>query len=141
MLQGKMRKINRQTLGRIPSKYVFVVNPYYDVRFSRCPQCRRATHYRKFALLIHLEGIGLRVLGKTCRYCTRCELIIVHKSELVIELARISSSAASEITEDSYLIIGTVNLKTWQRGLQTPLAIDDILNQTAEFKQCSMVQR
>jgi hypothetical protein len=90
-------------------------------------------------LLIHLEGIGLRILGKTCRYCTRCELIIAHKAELVTELARIIPSPASEITEDSYLVIGTVDLKTWQRGRQAPLAINDILDQTAEFKQCSIV--
>jgi hypothetical protein len=34
-------------------------------------------------------------------------------------------------------VIGTVNLKTWQRALHTPLPIDQILQQTADFKQYS----
>lgn len=139
MSQGKIRKIKRPTLGRLPSKYVFVLNPYADVRFSRCPQCRKVTYYRKFPLLIHLEGTGLRILGKTCRYCTRCELIIADKAELLTELACIIPCPASEITEDSYLVIGTVDLKTWQRGRLAPLAINDILDQTAVFKQSSIV--
>ena len=135
--QKGMRKIDRRTIGRLPSRYAFALNPYTDVRFSRCPTCHKLTSYRKFPLLIHLEGIGLRVLGKTCRYCPRCELIITHKTELETELARIVSSPTSEITDDSYLVIGTVNLKTWQRALQTPLPINHILDQTADFKRYS----
>jgi len=132
-----MRKIDRRTIGRLPSKYAFALNPYVDVRFSRCPRCRRLTYNRKFALLIHLERIGLRVLGKTCRYCASCELIIAHKTELETELARIIPSPTSEVTDESYLVIGTVALKTWQRALQTPLPINQILDQAADFKRYS----
>ena len=67
----------------------------------------------------------------------RCELIIAHKTELETELARITSSPTSEITDDSYLVIGTVNLKTWRQALQTPLPINQILDQTADFKRYS----
>lgn len=139
VLQGKKKTISKRRLGRLPPKYVFVLNPYADVRFNRCPQCRSVTYYRKFPLLIHLEGTGLRILGKTCRYCARCELIIAHKAELVTELARVIPSPASEITEDSYIVIGTVDLETCRRGLRTPLAISDILDKTADFKQCSVI--
>ena len=124
-------------MGRLPSRYAFALNPYTNVRFSRCPRCRKLTYVRKFALLIHLEEIGLTVLGKTCRYCARCELIIAHKSELENELARIASSLTTEVTDDSYLVIGTVNLKTWKQALLTPLPTDQMLDQAADFKRYS----
>jgi len=132
-----MHKISRRTLGRLPSRYAFALNPYEDVRFSRCPRCHDLTYSRKFALLIHLQGIGLRVLGKTCRYCTRCELIIAHKAELETELTRIIPSPVFKIRDDTYLVIGTVELKTWKQALQAPLPMDQILDRAADFKQYS----
>ncbi|HEX2208026.1 MAG TPA: hypothetical protein VHG93_10125 [Longimicrobium sp.] len=57
-----------------------------EVRWSRCPRCEKLTHYRKFPLLIHIDGVGLLTLGKTCRYCTPCEFIIANQSELEEQL-------------------------------------------------------
>jgi hypothetical protein len=37
---------------------------------------------RKFPLLIHMDGYGLLNLGKTCRYCAKCEFIIAHQDQL-----------------------------------------------------------
>src|SRR5258708_5050969 len=51
-----------------PPRYSFILNPYRDVRLSKCPLCQRLTHGRKFALFIHLAKAHPVVLGKTCRY-------------------------------------------------------------------------
>jgi hypothetical protein len=73
--------------GKSPTRYSFLLNPYSDVRLSRCPRCEKLTHPRKFPLFIDVKGHGPLVLGKTCRYCNRCELIMAHQDELEAELA------------------------------------------------------
>src|SRR4051794_17148071 len=74
--------MTKPTLGNLPPRYSFILNPHSDIRLTRCPKCERLTHPRKFALFVHVEEWGGVVLGYTCRYCTRCELIIVHQDEL-----------------------------------------------------------
>src|SRR5262249_29715675 len=77
----------KNRIGKRPPQYSFILNPYSDVRLSKCPKCERPTHPRKFALVIHIQNWGPLVLGKTCRYCTRCQLIIAHQDELEAEMA------------------------------------------------------
>ena len=77
----------KPTLGKLPPRYKLIINQYSDVRLSRCPVCRKLTHSRKFALFIHIDDWGPITLGKTCRYCTPCELVMIHKDELERELA------------------------------------------------------
>lgn len=74
-------------IGSQPPRYSFILNPYSDVRVSKCPRRRRPTYARKFALFIHVDGFGPLVLGKTCRNCARCELIVAHQDELEAQLA------------------------------------------------------
>ena len=90
---------------------------------------------RKFALLIHIEGGDLTILGKTCRYCPACELIIAHQIELEAELANSVSKSGPEAPGNPYFVIGTVELKTWRQGLQRPLLLDHIRDRTSEFKR------
>ena len=126
----------KRTIGKLPPKYSFILNPYSDIRLSKCPKCDRPTHPRKFALLIHVGKSGALVLGKTCRYCTRCELIIAHQDELEAELALSRHKVAPDDPSREYLVLGTVDRKVWQRGLKEgggPL--DSFLDHVAEFKQ------
>ena len=74
--------MTKHTIGKLPPRYTFILNPYQDTRLSKCTICRKPTHMRKVALLIHIEEWGLLALGKTCRYCSHCELIIAHRDEL-----------------------------------------------------------
>ena len=84
-------------IGKLPPRYSFLLNRHPDVRLSKCPECHRPTHLRKFALLVHVDGWGLMAMGKTCRYCTRCELIIAHQDELEAELSNQFWSVAPEL--------------------------------------------
>src|SRR6266700_5615395 len=68
--------------GKQPPRYRFFLNPYTDVRFTTCPQCRGKTSQRKLPLVIHIDPMQLVALNKTCRYCPRCDLLIAHQDEL-----------------------------------------------------------
>ncbi len=76
------------------------------------------------------------VLGKTCRYCTPCELIMAHKDELEAELARSPARFVPGTPGHNYLVLGTVERKVWQKGLTGKgNELGDVLEHTAEFKK------
>ncbi len=75
-------------------------------------------------------------LGKTCRYCTGCELIIAHQDELEAELANQFSFVAPEVIGNNYIALGTVDKRIWQRVLQgSGSLLEETLKHTAGFKQ------
>jgi len=116
-------------------RYKFILNPYDDFRLSKCPLCEKLTHMRKFALLIHIEGWGFLALGKTCRYCTPCELIITHQDELEDELVGIFENHAPEVIGNPYMAIGTVDKKLWKQSLGTrTMEQNQALQNLAPFK-------
>ena len=121
-------------IGGQPPRYSFILNPYPDVRVSKCPQCNRLTFNRKFPLFIHVEGFGPLVLGKTCRYCAQCELIVAHQNELEAQLA--NGPAHLKPGAGGYFVIGTMDRKSWQKGLHGgDGAASATLEQVADFKR------
>ena len=96
----------KKRIGKLPPRYSFMLNPYTDVRLSKCPRCQKLTYLRKFALFIHIDAWGPMALGKTCRYCARCELIMAHQDELEAQLAhsfsQIAPAVLNQSTRDSY---------------------------------------
>ncbi len=127
---------DRPRFGRLPPRYAFALNPYEDVRFSKCPQCYEPTRLRKFALLIYIERFGLLSQGKTCRCCPGCELLIVHQDELEAQLATGLWERAPEVIGNDYFVVGTVERKIWRRGLRQPqaLSFEELRRHTADFK-------
>lgn len=122
--------------GHLPPRYSFILNHYEHERLSSCPTCRKPMHDRKFALLVHIEDFGFIILGKTCRYCTPCELIIVHQHELEAELAYKFETLAPKKIGNEYFVMGTVDKKIWQAGLKNPTGnLGDIRKHTADFKE------
>jgi hypothetical protein len=110
--------VSRPSIGKLPPRYSFLLNPYPHERLSKCPICHKPTHPRKFALFIHINEWGPLALGKTCRYCTPCELIIVHQVELDAELAHSLASLAPQSVGKGYLVVGTLDKKVWRAGLE-----------------------
>lgn len=98
-------------LGKMPPRYSFILNQYPTERLSKCPKCNKATYPRKFALFIHIDKWGPLVLGKTCKYCSKCELIIAHQDELESQLAYNFSRLAPEVIGNDYLVMGTMDRK------------------------------
>jgi len=122
-------------IGKLPPRYAFLLNPYADERLSQCPKCHTPTYLRKFALLSHIDEWGPMAVGKTCRYCTRCELIITHQDALEAQLAERFRSIAPDVNGHQYMVLGTVNQRSWQRGLQgSGHQLGEVLKHTADFK-------
>jgi hypothetical protein len=123
-------------LGKLPPRYSFALNPYQEIRLSKCPVCDESTRLRKFALFIYIDGFGPMALGKTCRFCTRCELIIAHQDELEHELTIALESRAPAVIGNDYVVLGTMDRKVWRRGLgDTPTVPADIFDHIADFKK------
>ena len=122
-------------IGKLPPRYSLLLNSHSEVRLSKCPKCRKLTHSRKFALLIHIDEWGPLALGKTCRYCSRCEIVMVQRAELEEEFAKSFTQMAPQVIGNDYLVLGTMEKKIWQEGLDgkaKPLA--EMLKHMADFK-------
>jgi len=127
-------------MGALPSRYSFALNPYTDVRFTTCPACDAKTRVRKIPLVIHMEGLGLFVLRKTCRLCVACDMVIVHRDELdPIIAARLPRRKASN-SPPGYLVLGTVDPRVWRRGLSGGVSLDELLQHMADFRRYMQIE-
>jgi hypothetical protein len=128
--------MNKPGIGRKPPRYKFLLNPHDSLRLSSCPTCRKQTFPRKFALFIHVEGWGPYTQGKTCKYCARCEMIMCQQSELEAQLAHAFQRLKPDVIGSEYLVIGTVDLKTWKEGVAgKPHSLEDAIEQLSDFKK------
>lgn len=129
------------SIGKLPPRYSFFLNPYTDIRFSKCPLCEKLAAMRKFALFIYIDKCGRLMLGKTCRYCSRCELIIAHQDELEDELVNMFSRIKPEVIGNEYIVIGTVEKKTWEKGVKGDvIPSDELLEHVADFKKICHIE-
>lgn len=123
-------------LGKQAPLYRFFLNPYRDMRCTKCPQCDTKMHQRKLPLVIHIEPRGLLSLNKTCRYCPQCDLLIAHQYDVEqILLAALSSFQAKSIGRDDYLMVGTLEKAVWRRGMQQPLTLQETVDALHDFKE------
>jgi hypothetical protein len=118
-------------------KYRFFLSPYEQYAFTRCPRCQGKTNIRKFPLAIHIEAepVQLLILNKTCRYCTRCELIIAKKSEIEALMAATFEPRRPEIVGHDYLVFGVLERKDWQESKAGRLAQDQVFDRVLVFRQ------
>ena len=116
-------------MGALPPRYGFVLNPHAHAAFTKCPGCQTRTNLRKLPLVIHLNGFGLVVLAKTCRLCLRCETLIAHKPELDELLRRVGN-----VAQPDYVVLGTVDRRTFRRGLAVAASVQDVKDHMSDFK-------
>lgn len=130
-----MPKRTKDTIGTLPARYSFILNPHSDFRLSRCPKCEKPTHARKFPLFILIKDWGGFVLGKTCKYCTPCELIMVQQDELEHEMTIAAEKHCPEMIGSDYLVVGTMDRSKWKIGLDgKPRELTSMLDYVADFK-------
>jgi len=127
-------------IGKLPPRHTFILNPYTDARFTRCPGCGRKTKLRKFALFIHVEPMNPVVLGKTCRYCPDCDLLIVHQDELEAQLVMLFEKHDPSLIGNDYLVLGTVERKAWREGMKQPRSIPEMVENLHDFKEVRTVE-
>ncbi len=126
------RRTQKARMGALPPRYSFALNPHADYRATSCPGCKAKTRVRKIPLVIHVDGVGLRILRKTCRLCLDCETVIVHQAE--IESAIKASAGQAAGTAPDYLVLGTVSPQFWRQGLSGDVMIDELVRNMADFK-------
>jgi hypothetical protein len=107
-----------------------VLNPYPRERFTRCPRCEAKTRLRKIPLVIHFEPVGLVMLRKSCRLCVVCETLIAHQGEVE---RLIDALGQTHVSKREYLILGTLDVKTWRRGLSGGVTVNELTTHMADF--------
>lgn len=131
----KQKRANIPSFGKQPPNYRFFLNPYRDMRCTKCPQCNNKMHQRKLPLVIHIEPKTLFSLNKTCRYCPHCDLLIAHQNDVEHVLTSSLSAYQPEAVGNDYLIIGTLEKAAWKRGTQQPLTLQETLDALHDFKE------
>jgi hypothetical protein len=136
MSEESKKSGTRPRIGKRPPRYAFILNPFTQTRVSRCPLCDKLNFPRKFPLLIAVEGWGPYVQGKTCKYCSKCELIICHQDELEEELFQAFTHLRPALIGADYFVIRTVETRTMKAALrgESP-GLDDALEHAADFKK------
>jgi hypothetical protein len=120
-------------MGSLPARYSLVLNPYVRERFTKCPKCDARTRARKLPLVIHVDhydGPRLVLLNKSCRLCLLCETLIVHQAELELVVG-----AAGLGPRPEYVVLGTIDRRTWRRGFVGEAQLADIREHMADFKR------
>lgn len=116
-------------------RHRFVLNPYTDARFSRCPRCDALMKVRKIPLLIHIEPKNLLALRKTAKLCPPCDLLIVHQNELEAQLSYAFRERDPDSFSSEYLVMGTVETVDWKAGLDKPSDPADLLERFHPFRE------
>lgn len=129
-----MAKRKKTRLGKLAPRYNFSLNPYTEFRFYRCPDCHGKTGQRKLPLFIHVEPDHFIALNFTNRYCPRCDSLIGRKDEIEHILTGLFSQYGPSVIGNDYVIIGTVEKKTWREGLYQPKQLKQILPNVHDFK-------
>jgi hypothetical protein len=123
-------------LGALSPRYSFVLNTHVRERFTRCPTCNASTRVRKLPLVVHVGNADLArlaLLNKTCRLCLLCETLIVDRGEL----ERVTRGAGFDaaVRSQHYVVLGTMDRRTWRRGLAGGVQLLDIREHMADFKK------
>jgi len=121
--------------GKLTPRYSFILNQYRDYRASKCPKCGKAMFGRKFPLLILVTDTHPIVLGFTCKYCSKCELIVAHQCDLEAQLRLTLAEISPKCIGNEYLVVGTVDRNTWKANIGTPRSVKDMLEFVSDFKE------
>jgi YgiT-type zinc finger domain-containing protein len=111
-----MTQEKKPQLGKLPPKHTFFLNPYRDDRFTRCPICRQLTKVRKKPYLIHIDLRQILVLNVSGRYCSDCDLLILHQDVVEDLMVRAFQERDPSLIGNDYLIIGTIERRAWRES-------------------------
>lgn len=75
-------------------------------------------------------------LGKTCKFCARCQLIMAHRDELEHELTIAFEKQDPAVIGNEYMVFGTVDKKVWKKGLEGEgVEMGSMLDHVADFER------
>jgi Zn-finger nucleic acid-binding protein len=121
------------------SKYKFYLNPHFEYKWTKCPNCDDPTRVRKFCLVNHYKEKAnqfhqLLSINKSCKYCPKCDLIICQKIELEKILSNLLEGNKIIFNQANYSIFGTMEKKDWLMVQQKNMNPREVLNLTSQFK-------
>ena len=73
-------------------------------------------------------------LNKSCKYCTKCDLIIGQKSDLDALISQIIPQLGLKFSPDNYFVFGTQARKDWKKGQEEYVDQKDALTLAHPFK-------
>lgn len=120
-----MAKKERKHFGLSEPEYNYLLNPYPELRFTKCPVCEGKKGQRKLPLVIHVDPQNLINLNYTHRYCRRCNTLIGHKHEIEQLLLDLFSQHNQDVVGNRYVIIGTMEMKAWREELNRQLSVSE----------------
>ena len=71
------------------------------------------------------------MLRKTCRLCIVCEMLIAHKAEMDNLIDGLRGHHADGL---EYLVLGTLESKTWRQGLSGAVTVEQVRDHMTDFK-------
>lgn len=101
--------------GEQPPRYNFLLNMNLTTSFTTCPQCETKTRSGKFPLVLLVNPGGAVVLDKICRFCSTCDLLIVHQGQLKAQFLFRFLLADPPIVGSDYQIVGTLDRADWKK--------------------------
>ena len=131
LINTQMTNKHNPSTKKRKKRHKFFLNPYSDCAFTKCPNCDSLTKVRKYPLVIHVEPKQLFLLNKKCKYCPDCDLIIAKKQEIE---SYIATALSPELSQNDYLVMGTVDRKDWQQGNKGSLPPHEIIERMYVFQ-------
>jgi hypothetical protein len=119
-------------LGKLKPQHRFFLNPYPDIRFTRCPDCERMMKKRKRPFVVHVDPHILLTLNMTAQYCPACDLIILHQDHVEALLYHAIAPAMPDSLGRDFLVLGTLERAAWQ---QRPQDMEFLLANLHDFKE------
>ena len=131
----------KRRLGKLPPRHTFFLNPYRDQRFTYCPKCGEKMRSRKKPFLVHVDPMHLVTLNMTGRYCTDCDLVILHQDVVEDLLARVFMEHETSALGNDYLVLGAVERSYFHRHKHGGGTIETALNNLHDFKEVVIFER
>jgi hypothetical protein len=103
--------------------------------------CKASTRVRKRPFVVHVGSPRrprLALLNKTCRLCVLCETLVVDRGEL--ERVIIAAGFDAAVHAQDYVVLGTIDRRTWRRGFTGDVRPLEIREHMADFKKYLKVE-
>ena len=89
---------------------------------------------RKVPLFIHVQPTYPTTINKHCRYCPKCDILIVHQDELERMLTLAFQNRKPEIIGNDYLVLGTLEPSSWCKREKEPIEFGNVQEHVHDFK-------
>ncbi len=122
-------------------RYTCYLNPFVDLRFSRCPNCEGRTQIRRFALVVHVDPVGIFPTRVSCRWCRACSVVIVHQREFENTLKAGLAAASPGQVDSNYVIIGSLEMRIWARMSRGVADLATVRRWTSDFLSFAKLER